>query len=696
MNGTRVPSGFVFSCALLAVAWLSVFASPLHAAGDDLESFLLLDIDELVQVPVVTASRHRQAYWQAPAVITVLEGEDIRRAGYRSLAEALAQVPGLHLVQDGVGTYAVVRGIGSGQRAYARTLKVMLDGQPLGMRSDAGQFLGPELVPLSLVGRVEIVRGPASALYGADAYLGVINIITRRQAPPLRLQAGIGQVQDADDASVSLDTLLSGDAGNWQWLLASAGAQEDHSGSDLPRSSPSYSRFPDTTSRGDDSRPANFYARLLDDEGRFSQQWALHATEVDRDAEFLDFGALSHANRVALRQQTANWQGEWTQADGRRYLFRVAHATGGPADAERLSLGLPGSHPQREFGYAAWDLGVEGQFASGPHHVVLGLDGNWDREEPFEVYSVNDLSGMRTQLSPAQPERLFRNLGAVAQYQWQPVDAAWALSLNWRHDSHNRYGEHDSYRFGFNAAFSRTLYGKLLYGTAFKAPNAFQLYAQPLYTGDILGNASLTPERARTLEAQLEWEARPGLGLGLTVYGMEVRDLIELQPTGVNQRWSNRGEQDGSGIESTLRWRHGHHLLTATSAWQDTRVRLQQPLLPVVEVATASAPRWLGQVGWRHALPDRQVGIDGRFVSPRRASDSNIDVNLRQAYTLPGYAIWRLHAFRGFGAHRLGVTLDNLLDEEYAEPGYGGVDLPGQPRTLWLNWSWQASPGVLP
>lgn len=671
----------------IALSFLLIPFAP-AASGQDMDALLQMDIDELMQLRVVTANRHEQAVWKAPAVITVLEGDDLRRRGYRSLGEALTTVPGLHVIQDGVGFYVVARGVGSGQRSYARTLKVMLDGQPLGLRSDASQFLGPELIPLGVVERVEIVRGPASALYGADAYLGVINIITRQDAPAFRVQLGVGQ-QDAADPSAGIELMTSQRTGNWQGLVTASAAREDRSGRELPSSSPDVAQYSDITSRDDFNRPVSVYARLQNEQERARHVVSLHMSELDSMAEFMDFGTLSHDNRISLQQQTLSWLSEWQPDASQHYQLRLAYADGGPAASEHLSLGQGASRPEREFGYQAWEAALEGQLAWTAHHIVAGVDGSWDNEDPFDVFSINESTGKRTRLSPELKDRLFRNAGLYLQYQWQPLTSNWILALNWRHDSHNRYGDHDSYRVGLTGELRQDLHGKLLYGTSFKAPNAFQLYAQPLYVGDMLGNTGLEPETARTLEGQLSWQAQENLLLSVTAYHMQVRNLIELQPFGFNQRWSNRGEQNGHGLEAELRWQQGRHQVGLAPAWHDTIVRLEQPLIPAVEVQTASAPRLMLRADWRYVLDDMEFGAEGRHVSERRASDSNIDINLRDVYTLPSYTLWRVNGLRQFGAHRLGLVVDNLFDKRYAEPGYGGVDLPGQRRSVWLNWSWQ-------
>lgn len=673
---------------LLGLFLCPLLGSPVQAQEDDgVEALLAMDLGDLMKIPVMTASRHAQELWRAPAVITVLEGEDLRRAGYRSLAEALARVPGFYGIDDSVGQYAVVRGVGSGQRAYGRTLKVMLDGQALGMRSDASQFLGPELIPMGIVQRIEIVHGPASALYGADAYLGVINIITRDK-PATRLAVAAGHENKGGSASLEAGADMA--HGSWSALVTGMAAREDRSGRELPSSSPLAANFVETISQGDVSRPASFYARVRYDNDALRQSLALHASQRDNHGEFLDFGTLSHDNRVAVSQQTLSWQANWAATETQAVNARVAYAWGGQMGSEQLSLGQTASYPAREFGYRSWEAAFEHQFARDSMSLVAGLDGAWDTEAPFEVFNVDSSTGNKVQISPMESDRLFRNVGFYLQYQWQPSWASdWNLSANWRRDDHNLYGARNSYRLGLTGRLLSELSAKLLYGTSFKAPNATQLYGNPVYTGDALGNQTLEPETATTGEGQLLWQARSDLLLTLSVWHMQVHKLIELQPFGINQRWDNRGDQAGTGVDSEVRWQGAQHRLSFGSSWHDTIIQLEQPLVPTVEVPTASAPRLITRLDWSYRLATSEFGLEGRHVSARRASDSNIDSNLKVVYTLPAYEVWRLHAMYLWGAQRLNLAVDNVFDKNYSEPGYGGVDLPAASRRFWLGWTWE-------
>src|SRR5262249_30907738 len=157
-----------------------------------------------------------------------------------------------------------------------------------------------------------------------------------------------------------------------------------------------------------------------------------------------------------------------------------------------------------------------------------------------------------------------------------------------------------------------------------------------------LGNQGLVPETAASTDAQLLWQASDNWNITATAYHLRVRHLIELVPFGINQRWANRGTQEGNGLETELRWRQGAHVLNLSTSCQHSTVNLEQPLTPDITVPTAAAPRFLTSGEYIYRLDNREFGVESRYATQRRASDSNISVNLGQAYALPPYSIWRL------------------------------------------------------
>ncbi|HLV65170.1 MAG TPA: TonB-dependent receptor plug domain-containing protein, partial [Polyangiaceae bacterium] len=131
-----------------------------------------LDLVGLLNVEVSTASKTAESLDEAAAVITVVTRADIERWGYQSVAEVLQHTLGFYLIDDHILPNAGVRGMTGGLGAESGVIKVMIDGRSVAYRRTSGNWLGVELVPLESVAQIEIIRGPASALYGADAFLG--------------------------------------------------------------------------------------------------------------------------------------------------------------------------------------------------------------------------------------------------------------------------------------------------------------------------------------------------------------------------------------------------------------------------------------------------------------------------------------------------------------------------------------------
>src|SRR5690242_8068105 len=185
-RGVSMKAGPRFQLALLCALLTSAAAragqeeSPNPAEASDLSSSDLAgaSLEDLLDT-VVTSGKISQRVSESPSVITVIRAEEIETRGYTSLADVLRTVPGFYDVYDMAFHNVGIRGISPGARASGSQVKVMIDGQEVDYRPSTGNFFGEELVPMSAVERIEIFRGPGSALYGANAFLGVINIITR-------------------------------------------------------------------------------------------------------------------------------------------------------------------------------------------------------------------------------------------------------------------------------------------------------------------------------------------------------------------------------------------------------------------------------------------------------------------------------------------------------------------------------------
>lgn len=652
----------------------------------------------LLNTPVEVAAKWtKQRLADAPAIVSVITGEEIRELGYRSVAEALQSVPGLYAVDDFLAPNLGVRGISGGLRGYSRIVKVMINGQPVSFRPDTTNFIGPELVPMEAVARIEVVRGPASSLYGANAFLGVVNIVTRKVEGPtggsLLLRARAPQGDHGSEA------VLGAERDQWRWMVAVSAADDDRSGYRLSASSPLLITNPELASRASRNDLSRSRSALLEGQYQATDDITMgllgHFSRLDSYAEFLDFGTLSHRNRVVLDNGFLRLKGEARFSESFGLTASLAYAAGGPSGREHLDAGDAATHPRRDVGYAGWDAMVEARYlARERDSLVLGFDHSTEMQQLMTVYTVNDATGFETVAGDLQGHKNFANTGIYAQAIHYPV--RWlGLTGNIRMDHHNIYRRKTTYRIGLVADLQQGLYAKLLMGTSFKAPGAVQLYAQPLFGGEVLGNPSLRPESARTVEAELGWSQGDWIALSVNAFQNRVKEKVELIPAGLNQVPANLGLQDSHGVEGTAQVALGGHRVTSSVAWQQTDAHTPDPFRGERVSPTAMYPSLWAYFRWQYRFrPGQSLGFALRYASERRATDSNIREHVIYAYALPAYtlvdAFWS-HGWRkeGMGRFRLQVAVRNLLDRRYAESGFLGVDVPGRRREVCLNFGCQ-------
>lgn len=153
---------------------------------------------ELTAVREVTAvSRYAQTIEEAPSSVTVIDGRELRAFGYPTIAEALRGVRGVYLSNDRAYASAGIRGVGE-PNDYNNRVLLLTDEQPLNENILNSSYIGSEgRVDLHDVARIEVVRGPGSLLYGAGAFSGVINVVTRPRDEPSQVSLGFGVYDSA-------------------------------------------------------------------------------------------------------------------------------------------------------------------------------------------------------------------------------------------------------------------------------------------------------------------------------------------------------------------------------------------------------------------------------------------------------------------------------------------------------------------
>jgi outer membrane receptor for ferrienterochelin and colicins len=181
---------------VFSVLFGMLFVLPSHSqAKDQTQDYLLeISLEELMNISFNTASKHLETINDAPSVSTIISSEQIARFGANSLYEVLARVTSVYMTGSNFFPKNVMamRGVLLGH--YDNHILLLLNGRPLRESYDGGvNFSIYNALPLNIINRIEIIRGPGSVLYGSNAYAGVVNIITKLpSADELILSAGTG------------------------------------------------------------------------------------------------------------------------------------------------------------------------------------------------------------------------------------------------------------------------------------------------------------------------------------------------------------------------------------------------------------------------------------------------------------------------------------------------------------------------
>jgi iron complex outermembrane receptor protein len=166
-----------FKRICLGVSVVMALVTPCSQAFAD-DDFLSMSLEELMSMEVTSVSRQATQLAHSAAAIFVISNDDIRRSGARNIAEALAIAPGMQVAQIDASRWALsARGFNS---RYANSLLVMIDGRSIYNNTFSGVYWESHDAVLEDIDRIEVIRGPGAALWGANAVNGVINIITKK------------------------------------------------------------------------------------------------------------------------------------------------------------------------------------------------------------------------------------------------------------------------------------------------------------------------------------------------------------------------------------------------------------------------------------------------------------------------------------------------------------------------------------
>lgn len=604
-------------------------------------------LEELANIEVYSASKHLQNISDAPSSVTVITADEIQRYGYRSLADILESVRGFYITYDRDYSFVGVRGFGRLGDSNNRIL-VLIDGHRINDNVFGQPYLGTEfLVDVDLIERLEIVRGPGSSLYGTDAFFAVINVITRKapQAKSLELAfapASFGTYQGRATYGGQyrgVEMLLSGS------FYDSQGATLFFPEFDTPTTNYGITRNTDYESFQHLLATFSFHGFTL--QGLYSAR--------DKGVPTAYYGALFNDPRtqnfdyhqyVDLSYQHNGHSWDWTARtsyDQARLQAPVAYSTGlpdGSTTVDTYSFRGNWWNSEAQLSRTLWQR----------HRVTIGTE---------IIDNLRQDQGDYTPLNNtfiAVPAR--STIWALYGQDEFAIMHSLTLSAGIRYDHYADFGGTTNPRLGliYHIIHPTTL--KLLYGTAFRAPEPFELMPDDGALFD--NNLQLQPETIRSIEGVVEQQIGSRFTLSGSIFHNWIDNLITLEtnPIDGHSVYQNAEDASATGVEVELDARlpdgvEGRASYSYTDAIQS-----------VTQQVLANSPQHLGKLNLSLPLMGKKLiaSIDGQYTSPAQTLVGN---------TVSGFAVFNATML----GHTLGKHLDisasayNIFDKKYFDPG---------------------------
>jgi outer membrane receptor protein involved in Fe transport len=637
--------------AALGLGLALATAFPARAATDPIE----LKLETLIDTPLISdskydrkqrsAAKYEQKQNEVAAAVSVITRDEIKAFGWRTLDQALASLPGIHITYDREYSYLGTRGFGLPGDYNTRVLLAINGNRVNDVVYDAA-MIGREFpLDMDLIDRIEYIAGPGGAVYGQNAMFGVINVITRSGAKVDggELAAAWQSPQSLREGRISWGKVLDNGV---DVVLSVSGMRAG--GEDLLMSFPGADADGYATSGVaaglDGERDREFFASL----GR--GPWGLDFVYGDRrkdnptatyKSQTLMPGQYSRDEYMLTQlQYQDSFAGNTLDLLGRLFFGRE-HYTG---------MYTYSGAPNKFIGIGEW-YGAELRllYKGIPNHkLLLGLE---MQDNHRADQSIDDLTtpGVETDV-PGSGWRA----GVYAQDEWRLSDT-WSTTLGLRVDRNDVTGTQLSPRVAliWQATPATTL--KALYGRAHRAPNANEGAFDD--GASLIANPGLTGESIDTLELIVDHRLVNDFNVRGSIYQWTMRDIITLVDIGGGlSQYQSGGEVEASGVELSAdkTWDSGERLRGSVS-YQDVAYAKGGEL--------PNSPYWLGKLNYSGPLPwtGLRLGYELQYDARRRSKDGSY---------LDGYWLSNVNLIADKLAKGLEVSLGirNLFDQRYEQP----------------------------
>ncbi|MDM8546898.1 TonB-dependent receptor [Candidatus Venteria ishoeyi] len=665
------------------LALFTLFHIPfVYSKDKQINNLLGMSLEELMNVETSISTNSKQKLSTAPAAVTLITAEDIKATGATNLADILKAVPGIYVRYNHFGLRPLIGFRGSNSK---QTL-VMINGSSVGdLMWRLGIFW--KGLPVNMIERVEIIRGPGSALFGTDASAGVINVITKTAGIISRAEVGLRS------GSFNTQTAWMEYGGQWNGfdVAMTAGLFRTDGHDPLIAS--------DAQSRRD--RTSGSHASLAPGVAQFGwknndlhlsltrKHWRLQADYMQHDDLEIGLtgaGALDPVTKgkdsyleLGLFYENEQFDKNWGLETEIRYR-RVAYSSGDgfqewpPGFSDSKGTYPDGVLNHMESAEHRLNTEVSGLYHGIKNHAIR-LGGGYSWHDLYYVKHLvnfgNDANGtplpaggslvdISNSAYAFAPEKTRSIYYLFLQDVWRISDD-WELTAGLRYDYYSDFGNALNPRFALVWQTNNKLTTKLMYGQAFRAPGFQELFAETSFT---LPNSELDPEHSETWELSLAYALNKNIHLGMNLYHFKQSDFISAHsiPGLSKRKYQNSGEHIIHGVELEAWWQPLENLrLTVNYNYRDPD---ESPFRAI------GTPKQLAyfRTDWRF-LPHWNWNMQSNWIGTRnrRANDQRADLD----------AYWNTDTtlrYHGINKWEFSVSARNLFNVDGRE--YTGASIP--------------------
>ncbi len=669
-------------CALCTV----LFYPQIHAADFSPESELL-DLyggDELVSI----ATGLEQPVSKAPAVASVITSQDIERLGATDIDEVLETIPGLHVARNSVGYNPIYtfRGI---YADFNPQVLMLINGIPITNLAQGDRNSAWGGMPVNAISRIEVIRGPGSAVYGADAFAGVINVITKssEDASGTRVGARYGSFNTKD-----LWLESGGYIGEVGYMAVLEWHRTDGQDEKIDRDAQTALDMLTGTEVSHAPGSVNLDRDNLDVRLQFDyQNWIFRLGAQIRDDGENGVGAsqaLDPHNKFSSERLSADiTYSNDSFAENFGLEVQASYLQTSQELEDYLTLYPPGStgpflNPDLTPMFSPFPNGVIGNPEVYESHTRLNVATNYSGLSDHllragvgyyygDVYKVRDEKNFR--YSPLEqlptvvdfsdtPDVYLRegdreNYYAFLQDVWH-LSNDWELTAGVRYDHYSDFGSTTNPRAALVWSASHALTVKWLYGEAFRAPSFAQTRA--INNPVVLGNPDLDPETIKSYEMAFDYRPAANLSFNANFFYYKWNDIIQFTPIGGGaSRAANAGEQKGHGLELEATWEVSDQFtLHGNFAWQKSTDETSDK-----DAANAPEKQLYLRADWKFRR-DWNLNLQSNWVMDRNreAMDPRPDID---DYVVVDLTLRRKNLWRNW---EVALLVKNLFDEDAREP----------------------------